>query len=292
MLFLAMHKWNTVFHFSITSSSMERAMLLIVKLDGALTANALWFVGSGGGLDWKSETECFSDVHGRAIKQIAMGVSSVLFSSLPVLLLGSCNTRSFRPMDDFSDEKLRCLLRWWFLSDVLASVAAISFSLVCLLVLLSFLARLSSQDQWDWVSRTGATIGVELFFMPLLYALFWSTAASAVLSDTFRTVHREVAERSHELRDSVVSLAHQLDNALDENILTHKHEAAPERPDDQHNVLERSDDGREASMEPIELEPCSGRRTPPVIRYLPSRFTGPDVPSHPGDDDADVTWSL
>jgi len=267
---------------------VERALLLMVRLIGAITANALWFAGSGGGLAWDSETECFSDVHGRAVKQIAMGVTSAVVSSLPVLLLSLCNTRSFRPVDGFSDEKLRCLLRWWLLSDVLVVVAAVIFNLVCSFFLLSFLARLSLQDQWDWVSRTVATVSVEFVLTPLLLSLFWSMAASVVLHDTFSAVHREVSMRSNELR--VSHIASQLESVSGEEISNNKYQAPCERNADEQNGPKHSDSETQISMELVQLESCSWKSTPRMMRCLPSRFVGPDVPHHPGDDDGNVTF--
>jgi len=182
LLFTAMQPLMTLFNFSMTQSAKNRAVLLAVKVLGALMMLSLFFSAATNTTSWQSPPDCtFSSTKEEIIRNVTIGVVSLFLATGPAIVVGRLEKRKFIYRPEWTEEqKQHQIFRWrvqagcvWFFGLVYISL--------CALFVLAFIANVSAHDHLSWLQAAASELLSLLVLEPLLLAILHAVFVSIVL---------------------------------------------------------------------------------------------------------------
>jgi hypothetical protein len=180
-LFMSLQPWVALGHFSITVSAFIRALLLTAKLTGALMLSALCFDATGDAMSIDSPPSCESKgVISLIVRNLAIGVASVLLAAIPLLGVGQLQSRRFVYMEYGDAMARRRYLRCWRLEDAVVVILTVTYSLCCILYVAAFLANLGPKSEATFVGSVVGVLLLELLFAPLALSFLYAAVSAAI----------------------------------------------------------------------------------------------------------------
>lgn len=172
-VFLNANPLVALFHRCHFSTRAQRVLVFTCELLGALMLVSAFFEASGGTVSKRNRSRnC--DIEGVAQRLgeiIAIATSSLLLASIPVIVLSSLHTRSFKKLPYRGCPEWTKQLRSWQVQDVLFWVVGFIYSLFCAFFVALFLANVDVQDHGPF-GVSGATMLVQdTLAIPLAMAL-------------------------------------------------------------------------------------------------------------------------
>jgi len=180
VFFAALHPWLNLGQFSISMSAFIRALLLTAKLLGALMISAMFFDGTG--MAKSKDSECTASGFWAVLwRNVAVSIVSALLSTIPLLFIRILRSRRFVYRTSWDDKKdVRKFLLRWRVEDVLVVDLGITYCLLCDLFIMAFLANISRDSEWDWLTSAVIVVIKEMIVTPVIMAVVFAAFVTLV----------------------------------------------------------------------------------------------------------------
>lgn len=176
MIYGQLQPWLMLLQVSVTTGPFVRALLLTSKLLGSLMFSALFFLFEDESLSHQSTGTCSKskDIQGKVIRNIYLGLVSVVLGTIPLIFLFKLQRRHFVYRESWSTGMGKWYLRSFrfksFLAILLCTLQC-SFSIV---YVLSFLANVPASVAHQWFTRAVTILVQEMFAGPFCIAVLYS----------------------------------------------------------------------------------------------------------------------
>jgi hypothetical protein len=162
---------GSVFERSVLCSSSMRSLFLILDVLGALLIATLFFSSTGGAPSNNNPPVCDlePDFWGNIGRLVAVALMSSLLAGIPISILGSLHTRSFKRFAFEGCPGWERQLRHWRQQDRMIWVCGSAYGLFSVNFVVLFFANVEPKDHLDWI--TSAAIGACQDFMLVPFAI-------------------------------------------------------------------------------------------------------------------------
>lgn len=182
LLFASMQPLVMLFEFSMTQSAKKRAILLAVKVLGALMMIALFFSAATNTTSWQSPEDCaVSGTKEEIIRNVTIGIISLFLATGPAILVGRLEKRKFIYRPEWTEQQKRRQLFRWRLEAGCVWCFGLVYVGVCSLFVVAFIANVSKQDHLGWLQAAASELLSLLLLEPFLLAILHAVFVSIVL---------------------------------------------------------------------------------------------------------------
>jgi hypothetical protein len=140
ILFVAMHPWIKLGHYSIVMTSKHRAMLLVGKALGSMAISGLFFATTSEAMSYTAPEHCEQkNVSDFVWRNIAIGMFSQFLSTIPLAMLALLQPRRFIYKEAWTEELKRTYMKRWSAADRLFEGLIFLYSAICTMFVAVFL---------------------------------------------------------------------------------------------------------------------------------------------------------
>lgn len=216
-IFVVQSPLTSTFFFNPLISSKMRALFVSLDVLGTLTLSALFFQTSGsvkgksafaGAVQCGGDSELSDTIGFQTGRLLAIATGSVLIAGIPVAILTSLHTRSFRLVDHEGSRSWKRQLRIWQIEDKVIWVVGSCYCAACAFFNFIFLASSDAEDHLEYTKSLLIALTQIFIIIPLVVSAVIPTLAWFALhgnhragwldrADTLRRAQEKVHKNSN-----------------------------------------------------------------------------------------------
>lgn len=222
VLFSSLHPWLQLRFFSLGAYGAERALLPAARLFLTMFSCALFFerslndTGEGDDCEAQNWQEEFA-------RNIAVAVLGSMLSKLPLLMVKKLQRRRFKHSDNWDAQARRKQMLKWMLADVVQWLLGLLYIGFSTLFILSFIANINRATEMQFLSSAVAVLAKQFFFSPLIQAVFFASAGTAMLeAKDAEEKMKHIATSLHYVVDEIEEEATEVEEKLEQRLSSTK----------------------------------------------------------------------
>lgn len=174
-IFAMQNPLGDAFAIDIFQSCKQKVACLAAELWGSFAFCALFFQTSGGvrGRPRGAEVDCSNGSVGASMGRFAaIALGSLVAAGLPVMILGSLQTKCFKKVDGHpGSQAWRRQLRAWRYQERLFGLFSLSYIAACACYVLIFLANLGEEDHIEFSTAGALALFQDFVLIPMFTAI-------------------------------------------------------------------------------------------------------------------------
>jgi len=181
-----------------------RVLFFACEILGSLLLGTIFFTASGVVGSRRSRGNCTSsDPREQVGRLLVIGVGSLLFACLPVILLESLHSRSFKKFEHEGCPEWRKQLRVWWIQDAMLWFLGLLYLCFCTSFIVLFLANVAAEDHPSWAVAGLISVVEDVLIIPFAVALFVPCLAAGFLQLTAWATNLDKVELLRQRRAEV-----------------------------------------------------------------------------------------